>query len=332
MLPRVLLVPYLDGWSYDHTARAIARHLRHRFDFRIAYQAEADIPGQLEEWLPHMVIDFWWNGRLYNRFPGRVLKQVSSHRWSMLQWGKLTPGKLITKHAIDTCGLVVPSRRLHEAFTKIDDDGAALQIPVSIGAKGYEPSVLEDYAMRGGELVTGWAGNSKGKDKRLSIIVEADPSVRLADHCLTKGEMVDFYNSIDVITIASDAEGDPRPLIEAMACGCFPVTVDVGIVPELVRHEENGLIVERSADAFARAFEWCRANIRHVRAAGRQNAATMRATRTWAHVMPAWGDAIDRALAVASAPPATYVRPPPKRLTVKERLAEIRAGRPVHRR
>ena len=112
---------------------------------------------------------------------------------------------------------------------------------------------------------------------------------------LPYGEMPDFYNSIDVISVASTAEGDPRPLIEGMACGCFPVTTDVGIVPELVRHGENGLIVERSVKAFAEAFAWCRANVDQVRAAGRRNAELMLASRTWAHVASAWASAIARA-------------------------------------
>ena len=66
--------------------------------------------------------------------------------------------------------------------------------------------------------------------------------------------MARFYNSIDVICVASTAEGDPLPLVEGMACGCFPVCVDVGIVPELVQSGVNGLIVDRTPAAFRAAL------------------------------------------------------------------------------
>jgi glycosyltransferase involved in cell wall biosynthesis len=66
-----------------------------------------------------------------------------------------------------------------------------------------------------------------------------------------------------------------------MACGCFPVAVDVGIVPELVKHRENGLIVERNASAFRQAFKWCRMNLAEVRRTGETNAESILATRTW---------------------------------------------------
>jgi hypothetical protein len=70
--------------------------------------------------------------------------------------------------------------------------------------------------------------------------------------------------------------------MEAMAAGCFPVCTDVGIVPELIRSGDNGLILKaRTPQAFRSAFEWCEAHLDEVRRAGADNAQQMRRERTW---------------------------------------------------
>lgn len=290
---RIWLVPYLRNWSYDLTARALVRHLSDRFEFRIAYQDEMlRINGKRAD----LIVDFWWKGALHRRFGRRVVKQVSSHRWGQGRYGALDAAQLVSGHLKKTGGVLVPSLRLH-------DELAAVGCPVDVCPKGFHPETFGDYDLRRGDLEIGWAGAAEASDKNVSMLIEAWPTMRLADRCLTQDEMPDFYNSVDVITCASTAEGDPRPLIEGMACGCFPVVADVGIVPELVRHGENGLIVERTPQAFAEAFAWCRANVEYVRAAGRRNAVEMLATRTWAQVAPVWGDAFERA--IGDAPPWT---------------------------
>ncbi len=291
--PKVWLVPYLRGWSYDITARALHRHLSHRFEFRIAYQATVDAGG-LEDWSADLIVDFWWHAALPRRYGRRVIKQISSHRWAQRKWGCLKPTNVVKQFCAEAGAIVVPSRRLHRMFTELDHDTAHM---IEVAPKGFNPDLFSYQAERRGELTIGWAGAAEAKDKNVDVLLEVEPRTRLADQCLTQGEMSDFYNGLDVITIASDAEGDPRPLIEGMACGCFPVSTDVGIVPELVTDGVNGLILpDRLPATFRRAYEWCRDNIAHVREQGRRNALAMRNTRTWAHVAPAWGRVLDNVI------------------------------------
>lgn len=290
--PRVLLSVGEQGWSYDFTAQALVAHLSHRFDFEIAHH-----PVHVHARAPHvdLIVDFWWRGGLEAHYGRRVLKQVSSHRWQQDKFGALSARDMALRFLAPSAGVVVPSQRL-EAIVR-----EATDVPVTLAPKGFDPQMFS-WAERRGALRVGWAGTGRQADKRLDVLraawpdlVEAGPGTTGPE--LLYAEMPAFYCSLDVITCASDAEGDPRPLIEGMACGCFPVVVDVGIVPELVRHGENGLIVERSADAFREAFSWCAKNIDYVRAQGKANAERMLDSRQWSMCALYWGEAIDAALA-----------------------------------
>jgi hypothetical protein len=279
---RIALAPHARDWSYDFTAKALIQHLPH--DFELFYADEID---RIDHTRLDLIVDFWWRGTLDRRFGRRVVKQVSSHRWGREKYGNLDAVTLFGNHLSRAGGVLVPSVRLR--------DELAIAPYVSLCPKGFHPETFGDFDERRGDMVVGWAGQPNAVDKRLDVLREACRSLSVASG-LPYSAMPGWYNAIDVITCASDAEGDPRPLIEGMACGCFPVVVDVGIVPELVRHGENGLIIERTPQAFSDAFAWCNANLDYVRAAGRQNALEMLATRTWARCAPAWGAAFAAAI------------------------------------
>lgn len=281
---RVALVPHTRDWSYDFTATALVQHLSDRFELSVFY---GDTLDRLNYRDLDLIVDFWWRSATDRRFGPRVVKQVSTHRWGREKYGSLDVSALIAGHLYRCGGVLVPSQRLAAELADAPH--------LTIGPKGFHPETFGDAGTRRGDLVVGWAGNATAVDKRLDVIRAAAPDLRVASS-LHYDEMPGWYNSIDVITCASDAEGDPRPLIEGMACGCFPVTVDVGIVPELVRHGDNGLIVERSPQAFAEALAWCAANVDHVREMGRRNAVEMLASRTWKQCAAAWGDAFAAAI------------------------------------
>lgn len=66
-------------------------------------------------------------------------------------------------------------------------------------------------------------------------------------------EINQLYQCLDLYIIASRQEGGPKAILESMAC-CIPlVTTRVGQAMDLVKHEENGLMVEPE-DCEALAF------------------------------------------------------------------------------
>ena len=101
----------------------------------------------------------------------------------------------------------------------------------------------------------------KGLNEIVIPAVKGRYELVLATGNLSRKQMVELHNSVDVIAIASRSESQPLPLLEGMSCGCFPVATDVGIVSELVETGQSGLIVDRDVDALRDGMEWCANNL-----------------------------------------------------------------------
>jgi len=158
-------------------------------------------------------------------------------------------------------------------------------------------------------LVVGWAGNSDwGKsieddNKGMhSIIVPAINKMQergysvhghFADRVTrwrTMGEMVEYYNEIDILVCASRHEGTPDTILEAMACGVPVVTTNVGVVGSLNLHQSAGIVLnERSVDALQNVLSGL-ADDRQLLAQFASNARKCVEPSSWKNVMPGWDE------------------------------------------
>lgn len=72
-------------------------------------------------------------------------------------------------------------------------------------------------------------------------------------------QMVQWYNEGTVFVCASHSEGTPNTALEAAGCGCTLVSTPVGNMPELIRDDQNGYLVDGEtpdlAGAVRRAIE-----------------------------------------------------------------------------
>ncbi len=308
-LPRILWLADRRGWAYDREGQCLARAFAGQFDVQIAYVQEA--PDLLRAEFDLLVVAFW--GETYHARFGiareRVVKQVASHRWQLeAQYGCLTPAAFAARHLADAGTVCAISQRLVDLLAPV--------CSVARVTQGVEVTRYARQAPRRGRLVFGWAGNAadacKGLHDVLALAAGAAFELRIADGSLDAAAMVEFYRGIDVLCIASTAEGEPLPLLEAMASGCFVLATDVGVVPELIRHEQNGRIVERTPAAFARAMQWCEAHAERVRAAGMTNIAQMQREGSDAAAAAGWRPLLLDALArLRSCAPAVARAPSP---------------------
>lgn len=105
-------------------------------------------------------------------------------------------------------------------------------------------------------LLEGFAVAAKENTARLAIIgdgPELDPLRRRAAE-LGIAALVDFHPAthdvagwlrrLDIFVLPSRTEALSNSLMEAMACGCASIASNVGGNPELIRHEQTGLLFE----------------------------------------------------------------------------------------
>jgi len=104
--------------------------------------------------------------------------------------------------------------------------------------------------------------------------------VRLTGKMLLQEKIVEFMHGGDLYVLPcvwasdQDVDGLPQMLVEAMACGLPAISTRLVGIPDLVRHEETGLLVEPNdaaglADAIARLMR-DRALAARLAAAGRR--------------------------------------------------------------
>lgn len=67
-------------------------------------------------------------------------------------------------------------------------------------------------------------------------------------------ELPQIYNQYPVYILPSHYEGNPKTLLEAMACGCAVIGADVTGIAPLIKHEQTGLLCAPDEDAIAKAI------------------------------------------------------------------------------
>lgn len=119
------------------------------------------------------------------------------------------------------------------------------------------------------ELVVGWVGdcghkNMKGFEEYIMPLGRLNNvEIRFCDKETNRksySEMPDFYNTIDVYVCASKTEGTPNPCLEAAACGRPIISTAVGNMPEFIRNNRNGFLVDRSLSALCQHVTLLRDN------------------------------------------------------------------------
>jgi glycosyltransferase involved in cell wall biosynthesis len=97
-------------------------------------------------------------------------------------------------------------------------------------------------------------------------------SVQLLPPC-TQLEMAGLFRSALIAVSPSTHDGTPNSLLEAMACGCFPIAGDLESLREWITPGENGLLIDPSdPQALAGAILSALAKRDLIRSAGIKNA------------------------------------------------------------
>ncbi len=127
--------------------------------------------------------------------------------------------------------------------------------PVIINPRGVRPYVRNDSFFKSIPLVLAKRPDTKflcssmqgerqaqawARDLGIESAVELMPPMPFM-------EMGNVFRRAQIVVSPSVHDGTPNSLIEAMACGCFPIAGDLESIREWIAHAQNGLLVD-SAD------------------------------------------------------------------------------------
>ncbi|MBL8099326.1 MAG: glycosyltransferase family 4 protein [Anaerolineales bacterium] len=140
--------------------------------------------------------------------------------------------------------------------------------PIIINPRGVRPYVRNDSFFKAIPLVLAKYPEAKflctsmqGESQAMKWINELNisPAVELLP-ALEYQKMGELFRSAQIVVSPSIHDGTPNSLIEAMACGCFPVAGDLESIREWITHGQNGLLFDSTdpqsiADAIALGLE-----------------------------------------------------------------------------
>lgn len=185
------------------------------------------------------------NRWLYGTVPSRVVttgEAISSH---LIQTLKLSPDSVVS----------VPTGADMTRFVPGDKASARKKLDIPVGGpvigivatlrswKGHRflISALKEPALDGARLII------VGDGPQSSSLAKQVNDLGLNDRVRFTGQQKDvlpWMQALDVFAFPSTGnEGVPQALVQAMGCGLPVVTTAVGAIPEVVRHEQDGLIV-----------------------------------------------------------------------------------------
>ena len=262
MKPKILTIVDVPGWALERTADNVMCRLKDKYVFEKVFNRDAEKRIR-EGGFDLLYITYWRQFKdagLRERFPENTLSGIRSHfKWD--EGRDLPPSPQVVAYLQQFTALNVPSLILYSIFTPLHP--ALFRTPHGVDHRVFRPRIGAG-ASPPGELVLGWCGsttNHPGKRGIREYIVPAlqglsGVTFKVADRetkWRSQEEMVPFYQGLDAYICASRTEGGPHPILEASACGVPVISTRVGIAPELIKQDVNGILIERSVPAIREA-------------------------------------------------------------------------------
>ena len=292
MKPRILVIVDVPGWALERTADNVIARLSDQYDFEKAFNKNA---GEAIRKRNYDLVYITYERQFQDAgiavdIPMKAVTGVRCHfKWDGGGKG-MPPSTEFLSHLGKFAALNVPSRILYNIFKPRHP--AVFYTPHGVDTEIFRLRAGNPFSSPSGELVLGWAGSLTNHPGKRGVEDYIGPainglkgvSLKLAareEKWRTQGEMVGFYQGVDVHICASRTEGGPHPLLEAAACGIPLISTRVGIAPELIRDGENGFLIERSIEAIRNAVIKLRDNQELRTAMGKRARETVAKAWNW---------------------------------------------------
>ena len=159
------------------------------------------------------------------------------------------------------CIFHVVNKRLMEEFREIVVDKPLLLVQHGVNTDVFSLKKSDrSFKLNVDKIrvsVSGRNSNNKGFNLVEKACEKAGVKITQAEYNrkLSYEEMPSFYSKSDIHVCMSKDEGLNNPLMEAGAMGLAPISTISGAADEMIRHNDNGILIERSVDALVEAIE-----------------------------------------------------------------------------
>jgi glycosyltransferase involved in cell wall biosynthesis len=281
---KVLLVADLEEWILGHVARHLAPRLAGRAQVNVLYSRSSDFLRLFEAAQKRYdVVHFLSSSDIIDFGRFTYIPCVAT-LWHMVHWAAFEA----VASRIDA--LFVCSEQWREKVSKhISPALPVRRMRPGLDTAHFarQPEAKRQFIQQMGlsqdTLVFGFAGSGwsnegqrKGVDRLWSCFGQLKNTLNrsfvlrlLGPHWpanivpeplrpWTRFDVIDspllpqFYSSLDYYVCTSRVEGGPYPVLEAMSCECAVLSTPVGVVPEILRHGENGFLLQE--DSFVSDF------------------------------------------------------------------------------
>ena len=277
--PRILLVPDSPNWAFDNRARELQKNLSQYYLLDKKYYDELTRKKTNATYFDKYdcVFIFYWKhrGGLNVDIPK---EKLATGIFSYGSWRSNKKG--IDKELEKYKAIIIADKRMADHFDQ--RKYKLFYAPHGVNEKKFYP--LKKILVNKDKLIVGWAGhpdhfNSTYKGywniivpvaKKNSDWLELKSAIRHKNP-IPHSKMNQFYNSVDVLLCASKGDTGPNTVLEAAACGKAVVSTPVGIVPELIKNNYNGIIIKRNQKSLTAALKKLHNNRKLLKLMGQRN-------------------------------------------------------------
>lgn len=266
---KILLIADRPGWAYDILAQSLKKNST-AYEIEIEYIINIRREPKSFDLSPYDVTFFflWFDGMRYGpEMKGFQFSKtcVGVHSLSWIKRG------MTAKQAEEICNQFAATGYISKEIGSLLTLQNGFFTPNGIDDTLFKPTKLPED----GQLRFMWVGNPStshhGDNKAFHSIVEPvcqELGVVLKTatplNPVPREKMGEFYAENHILICTSEHEGGPMPILEALASARPVISTRVGIVPELVVHGQNGLLIERSRSNLREAIQYLVSNPKKV--------------------------------------------------------------------
>ena len=224
----------------------------------------------------------------------QIFSKHKKNDWSAMEFDR----KLKLYNKFDNIYLLSPSKWLRDCASQsqLTINKPIFYIPNSVDNKIFKPfdkniakqilnlnvndTVIAFGAVSIGSPYKGWAYLQRALEilkydddlNKISVLIFGDDySKQVADEIPFNTKFMGYlrdgyslslvYNAADVFVAPSLADNLPTTLLESLSCGTPVVGFDVGGIPDMIKHKENGYLAKyRDAEDLANGIKFCLKN------------------------------------------------------------------------